>query len=326
MLASERVANLTSVCDINAKLIFVLTYNDHLLGHVVRLESALLDIAQGYYTTMLKQVKSHRDQIQADHQTLRIRHQFKLGFISEMRNDWPSSLKYYTQSYLGIEEIALVNANCVELKTVAGFANYKMCRIMFKMEGPRDAISQFKSHIDKYRQKVGFPDLMFEHYAWMSHQYSAFAELFCEAVKNGLKAIQTQHPGIYYGKAAEYMKKRKEAFQQCCALAPQSPTTPTAPSAAANIMCNEFYGVRGSKTGEPISEQQMVSMIQEAETSFNHSAAIITLLGQAMAQFKVYKCLRFRKKLAIDMAEEYLNSGDQAKALTLYSLMLTDYR
>lgn len=44
--------------------------------------------------------------------------------------------------------------------------------------------------------------------------------------------------------------------------------------------------------------------------------AVITLLGQAMAQFKVYKCLRFRKKLAVDMAEEYLNSGDYSKALT----------
>lgn len=42
--------------------------------------------------------------------------------------------------------------------------------------------------------------------------------------------------------------------------------------------------------------------------------------------FKVYKCLRFRKKLAIGMAEEYLKSGDHAKALTLYSLMLSDYR
>lgn len=50
------------------------------------------------------------------------------------------------------------------------------------------------------------------------------------------------------------------------------------------------------------------------------------LLGQAMAQFKMYKCLRFRKKLAVDMAEEYLKIGDHSKALTLYSLMLSDYR
>jgi hypothetical protein len=45
-------------------------------------------------------------------------------------------------------------------------------------------------------------------------------------------------------------------------------------------------------------------------------ALIIQLLGQAMAQFKVYKCLRFRKKLAVDMAEEYLKCGDHSRALT----------
>lgn len=50
------------------------------------------------------------------------------------------------------------------------------------------------------------------------------------------------------------------------------------------------------------------------------------LLGHAMAQYKMYKCLRFRKKLAVDMAEEYLKIGDHSKALTLYSLMLSDYR
>lgn len=44
--------------------------------------------------------------------------------------------------------------------------------------------------------------------------------------------------------------------------------------------------------------------------------AIISLLGQAMAQYKQYKCLRFRKKLAVDMAEEYLKAGDHSKALT----------
>lgn len=44
--------------------------------------------------------------------------------------------------------------------------------------------------------------------------------------------------------------------------------------------------------------------------------SIINLLSLAMAQFKIYKCLRFRKKLAIDMADEYFISGDHGKALT----------
>lgn len=45
-----------------------------------------------------------------------------------------------------------------------------------------------------------------------------------------------------------------------------------------------------------------------------------------MTQFKIYKCARFRKKLAIEMAEEYFKSGEYTKALTFNSLMLTEYR
>lgn len=322
LLASERVTNLTSVCDINPKMVLVLNYQEHLIGHILRLESAFLDIAQGYYTLMAKQVKSHRDQI-SGHLTLKIRHQFKLGFISEMRSDLSAALKYYNQAYNNLDDIQLVNSNCVEIKTVAGYTNYKICRLMFR-ERPRDSITQFKTHIEKFRNRVGLKDLSFEHFAWMSVQYSAFAELFCEAIKSGLPAIQTQHPGIYYNKAAEYIGKRKEAFLQCYALS-EHPVTPTT-SSPISILYSEFFGVRGTKTGEPITEQQLISLIQENEKNFNHSGTIIGLLGQAMAQFKVYKCLRFRKKLAIDMAEEYLQSGDHSKALTLFSLMLSDYR
>lgn len=47
------------------------------------------------------------------------------------------------------------------------------------------------------------------------HRHCVFAELFCEAIKNGLPALQTQHPGIYFHKAAEYIQRRKEAFLQC---------------------------------------------------------------------------------------------------------------
>lgn len=323
LLATERLASLTKSCDIPAKLAFVLNYNEHLLGHVMRLESAFLEIAQNYYAALMKQVKSHRDQI-GDNPTLKIRHQFKQGFISEMRNDLSTALKYYNQAYVALSEIAATNANCVEVKTIAGYTNHKICRLMFKLNVPRDSITQFKAHVEKYRPLVGVKELAFEHYAWLSVQYSAFAELFCEAIKGGLKAIQTQHPGIYYEKAAEYIGQRKEAFQQCLSL--EEPTTPTT-TTMTTLLYSEFFGVRGgSRTGEAMSEQQLITCIHDVERTYNHAAAKIALLGQAMAQFKVNKCLRFRKKLAIGMAEEYLTSGDHAKALTLYSLMLTDYR
>lgn len=89
-----------------------------------------------------------------------------------------------------------------------------MCKLMFKLNLPRDSITQFKAHIEKYKSRTGFKDLLFEHYSWTALQFQYFADLFSDAVKNGLAALQTQHPGIYYLKAAEYLYKRRDTFGQ----------------------------------------------------------------------------------------------------------------
>ncbi|CAO1400963.1 unnamed protein product [Diamesa tonsa] len=326
LLASERAASLTNLCGINAKQLFLLPYNDpHLLGYTVRLESAFLEHAQSYYIQMLKQIRVHRDQLTGAHQTLKVRHQFKMGFLSEMRFDSSTALKHYSQAYSALDDIRIVDTNCLEIKTIAGFINYKICKLMFKLNVPRDSITQFKTHIEKFKMRFGFKELIFEHYAWLSLQFNYFAELFCEAIKNGLPALQTQHPGIYYHKAAEYLCKRRESFLHCCDLSPTEPSSSSPTQFSA--LYSDFFGVRnGVKNADSFSDQQIISLVQELERKFSYSTAIISLLGQAMAQFKIYRCGRFRKKLAIDMAEEYFKSGEYTKALTLYSLMLSDYR
>jgi hypothetical protein len=85
---------------------------------------------------------------------------------------------------------------------------------MFKLNLPRDSITQFKAHVEKYKSRAGFKELTFEHHGWLSVQFSYFGEIFNEAVKNGLAAIQTQNPAIYYLKAAEHIYKRREIFMQ----------------------------------------------------------------------------------------------------------------
>lgn len=101
-------------------------------------------------------------------------------------------------------------------------------------------------------------------------RYSAFADLFCDAIKSGLPALQTQHPGLYFHKSAEYLSKRKEAYQQCCA---QSSGQMLDGNQMSNIFWSDFFGVRGTKLSEPMNEQQMIIMVQETEKSFNHSVS-----------------------------------------------------
>lgn len=78
--------------------------------------------------------------------------------------------RHFDQAYEWLEEIRVVDTNCSEIKVVAGFLNYKICKLMFNVGSPREAITQFRTHIDKYRNRTGTKDLLFEHFAWLSVQ------------------------------------------------------------------------------------------------------------------------------------------------------------
>lgn len=48
------------------------------------------------------------------------------------------------------------------------------------------------------------------------YRYQIFGDVFEEAVRLGLPAVQTQHPGFYYQQAAQYaVLRRKTALQVC---------------------------------------------------------------------------------------------------------------
>ena len=53
-------------------------------------------------------------------------------------------------------------------------------------------------------------------------RFSAFGDLFSEAVKLGLKDLQTQNPGIYYYQAALYAIERKRLSNKLCLDASKS--------------------------------------------------------------------------------------------------------
>ena len=52
-------------------------------------------------------------------------------------------------------EVRATDTNIMEVKTVAGFVSYKICKLAFRLNLPRDAISQFRKHMDIFQQKVG---------------------------------------------------------------------------------------------------------------------------------------------------------------------------
>lgn len=68
------------------------------------------------------------------------------------------------------------------------------------------------------------------------------------------------------------MGKRKEAFLECCALS-LSPNEQNS-QLYSSVFCSDFFGVRGTKLSEPISEQQIIEIVQQKEKTFNHSVRL----------------------------------------------------
>lgn len=329
-LAAERAVALCSSCELNSQSLYILPHGPHLLGYTIRLENTFFEFCQNYYYNCAKNVKLHKDHLNKNtHQYLFVRHQFKMAFFNELKQDIQSAHKHYSLSYNNLLDIRIVDTNALEIRTVAGFISYKICKLMFALNLPRDAIAQFKSHIDKFKNRSGFQELAFEHFAWLSKQYEIFGEIFDDAVKQGLPAVQTQHPGIYYQQGAQYAILRKKACQELCSKIIAYPH----PDPLEGIERIDFYGQRlwrpgkmSSEPPEPIVEANGIQALQFLENQINHSSIIISLYGLAIAQYKIYKCPRTRRHLVLQMAEECYDSKDFGKALTLLSHMLSDYR
>jgi len=244
---AERAASLCSACELSARSLFVLPLLQaaatptHLSGYVVRLENAFYELAQNYYHQEIRGIKAHRDFLnKTTHLYLFVRHQFKIGFLNELKRDLHTAYKHYMQAYNLLMEVRATDTNIAEVKTVAGFVNYKVCRLAFKLNLPRDAISQFRRHMDIFQLKVGSADLAFEHCAWQSEQCKTFAEIFHDAIQIGLPAIQTQHPGLYYQQAAQYAIKRRQLAEELCGDVTEYPD----PDPLVNSNSMEFYGQR----------------------------------------------------------------------------------
>ncbi|XP_038611097.1 trafficking protein particle complex subunit 11 [Tachyglossus aculeatus] len=333
VIASERAAALCNACELSGKSLFVLPHTDHLVGYIIRLENAFYEHAQTYYYTEIRRVKSHKEFLnKTTHQLLFVRHQFKIAFFSELKQDSQNALKNYRAAYNLIHELRAHETNMLEIKTLAGYISYKICRLCFQHNTPLDAIAQFRKHVDLCKKKIGSAELAFEHAAWMSKQFQAFGDLFDEAIKLGLTAIQTQNPGFYYQQAAYYAQERKQlAGSLCHHQPPVAYPSPDPLETQTGVL--DFYGQRPWRQGilsfdlsDLEKEKVGILALQLKERNVIHSEIIIALLSNAVAQFKKYKCPRMKSHLMVQMGEEYYYTKDYTKALKLLDYVMCDYR
>ncbi|ESO93952.1 hypothetical protein LOTGIDRAFT_209465 [Lottia gigantea] len=330
VMAAERASSLCNMCDISAKSLYVLPHTDHLIGYTIRLENAFYELSQSYYHLEARKVKSHKDFLnKTTHQLFYVRHQFKIAFFNELKQDSHTALKHYKQAYGHILDLRMYDTNMLEIKTMAGFVNYKICRLSFQHNIPLDAIAQFRKHIDFFKSTTGTPELAFENSAWMSKQFQVFGDLFDEAIKLGLTALQTQHPGFYYQQAANHSITRKQLCHALCMNKTGIPNT-TILDGLDNL---EYFGQRPWRQGhqsidppDAQKEKEGILALQMKEKQEDHSWIIIPLLSSAVAQFKKYKSPRMKRHLMVQMGEEYFHAKDYGKALMLLNKVMWDYR
>ncbi|VDD75909.1 unnamed protein product [Mesocestoides corti] len=212
--STERAQELCNQCQLNVKNLFVLQQSDFMFGCITRLETELHDMASNYYHNAAKRVKAHKSSLnKSTHQLLFVRHDFKIAFFDELKQDSNLALKHYRQAYNHLLEMKMTDADLLEFKVVAGFINFKICRIFFQLHAP-EAIAQFRRHIDFFKSVVGMPELAFEHEAWLSMQYEIFGELFDEATRLSVHPLLTQHPGLYFHEAGRHMLMRRSIANQ----------------------------------------------------------------------------------------------------------------
>ncbi len=98
------------------------------MKYFYRLEQTFIESSQNYYMNEIRCVKKHKETLNnITHQLLQIRHQFKVGFFSELKQDIPSALKSYKNAYIYLTETARIHdTNILEMKIIAGFLTYKV--------------------------------------------------------------------------------------------------------------------------------------------------------------------------------------------------------
>ncbi|KAL5108672.1 Trafficking protein particle complex subunit 11 [Taenia crassiceps] len=214
--ALEDSQELCDQCQISIGSLFILQQSEFMSNYIKRLEAELYDMACNYYRNAAKRVKAHKSSLtKATQQLLLVRHTFKIAFFDELKQETNLALKHYRQAYNHLLELKMPNAHLLEFKVVAGFINFKICRISFQMR-TSDAISQFQRHVEFFKTAVGMPELAYEHEAWLSKQYEIFGGLLDEATEFSSKVPIAQHPGLYFYEAGRHTMNRRAIAARLC--------------------------------------------------------------------------------------------------------------
>ncbi|EFA83918.1 DUF1683 family protein [Heterostelium album PN500] len=310
-------------------------------GFVKKWEKLALELADLHYK---EECQSSKSQIsKSTHTFLLIRYHFKIAYYSEFRIDMNTALKYYAFAYHSLKDWKPNNdtkgIRFAELRTVASFLNFKICKLFLWSNNLNEAIQQFEKHIRLFKLYQGPDEKEFNHCAWLSREYQIFAELL-DMCPNTNKALFSANPGFYYQTAAKYVDERRKYFK---AVADRYRNTPSVvkfkeSKQRHDLSILQYVGQPPPDVAHPLElvskpagkdedESDDFYRLVAIELQANYTSAIIDLLSRAYEQANQHQNLRIISYVESLIANEYFYGSNQYElALKFYNKNAITYR
>jgi hypothetical protein len=208
---------------------------DDFQASMTNFENTIKKCSSEFYLDETKHAKKRKEKLsKVHHLKLMVRASYKMGFFSELCNDFVSALKHYAASYTQLRDVKKNWKDFDEIKVVAEVLNFRLCYLHLERNSPSNATTQFHQHVNYYRSLIGDPDREYQHYAWVSRQFLIFGELLQlfasmaplptpnqgpTVVPSSLSSNRSRglnHPGFYFQAAANYESQRRSAAAKLC--------------------------------------------------------------------------------------------------------------
>eukprot|EP01133_Synstelium_polycarpum_P008031 gene8031-9435_t len=275
------------------------------------------------------------------HPFLVIRYHFKIAYYSEFRSDMNTALKYYTFAYHSLKDWKPNNdakgLRFAELRAVASFLNFKICKLYLWSSNLNEAVQQFEKHIRLFKIFFGPDDKEFGHFAWISKEYQIFAELL-ELAPNTNKSQYSANPGFYYQTAAKNMVERRRFFRPVADRYKNSAAVKQVMremKPVYDLSIYQYIGQPPPNVAHPLEqlsgahrEEDIDDMhrLVAHELSANYTQAIVDLLNKAYDQALQAGNQRIISYVESLIANEYYFAQQYESALRYYNKNALTYR
>eukprot|EP00039_Didymoeca_costata_P027080 m.17354 g.17354 ORF g.17354 m.17354 type:complete len:1140 (+) comp5999_c0_seq1:417-3836(+) len=296
-VVEERAVRLRSDCNLlQRSSLFVLPSKDPgLKGMVIRLESAFFELSTQYYQQAAVQVQEKLNGLnQSTEKVMVVRLATKVGKFHELRQVRASALNSYQQAYTALQEVNDLSIGLQEIKTVSGHLMAKICQLKFASQHPWDTMKFLREHLAFYNSRLGKKELQFFNPLWAASQYYMFATVFGEALRNGLFAYQSEHPGFYYWQCAVHTRKLMDALES---MSTSLKDVEVKEKDSIYLGQTAYEFVKPPANIDSLSQNEKDAIAQAGLLSKqNHSQSIVDLIAKAQGYFRTFNVVRVVNK------------------------------